>query len=266
MSNETTIVTDEKKLPSIRYLDDKALALKRFTLRVSEITSGRSRKKSIPNEVWLDVSSNRYGTENIFNKHWPKYSERIKENHEVISGFLDKYREKVLTMIPKLTGFDWPYPDIKIFSSLISWAGAKDNEIAIGVEPDNFIRLFIVPVLIHELIHINLRGRERQKNVRFTEDSEEIIDTLLVNKILTKLNKKYGEDLPYLRFSMPLRIYKKNLPELKNIVNGKKDYYSYEIEIDRFLKKHYHSAVYDRGKDNIIKKIIKRILRKIKYG
>lgn len=246
---------------SITVTINRDLALQRFTSRLRNFNgqpNANSRMLGIsdtdiaravkmpPNEILV-----------LFDRLWQAHHGTITTVVERLRTFIAKHGKFLSSEIPRVTGIAWPTNEITIFPSTITWAGTQGKLIGIGVAPENFVMLFLEPVTIHELIHANVAAH-KPHNLHFPHDAEEIADTLLVNRITTRLNHDTRQALPMLRLPVPLRAYEQDLSILKHAAATTNGYDELVGAIDMFLVHKKHRAVYDRPVSFITR--LKRLL------
>ena len=92
---------------------------------------------------------------NTFGRLWKKHQKDIDRVLKKLKT-TDFKRNWLKKEIPKTTGIDWPFQKIYIFPGILNWARVSENQLCIGVRPKHTLRRrHLIPLLIHELIHIN---------------------------------------------------------------------------------------------------------------
>jgi len=231
-----------------------------------------------------DQNKNKYGLDkfdipqSIFNsihslpKKMPLYRNLPESQKEIVRNIYDMFDklwkqhqkdiERVLTKlkttdfkknwlkkeIPKATGIDWPFKKIYIFPGILNWARVSENQLCIGIRPKRALeKRNLIPLIIHELIHINTwdiwKTRSKQK-LFYKEDSIEIATTLLTNKIVRDMNAEFNMHTPDQELPSPFKILEKFMPQFEKILNQSKSYKELILKVDSFLKKIKHEAYY----------------------
>jgi hypothetical protein len=182
--------------------------------------------------------------ENLHNKDWEKYKKDIKTAFDINKKLVKKYGNFIEKSIERTTKIKWLLKEIWIIPAIYSGGTVFNNKIFIGFSRDRSEN-FYLPLLIHELIHLNTNptGREILENLKLPIDSNEITVVLLTNKVIEKLNEKFDLKIkpqPFHRGQQ--KFAKKYKIDLQEIGNKKQSYKSLIYAIDKFLsEKNYKS-------------------------
>jgi len=180
---------------------------------------------------------------NTFNNLWKKHQKDINSVLKKLKT-TDFKKTWLKKEIPKTTKIDWPFKKIYIFPGIINGARTQENQLCIGIRPKCILdKNHLIPVLIHELIHINT-WKIKPRKLFYKRDGEEIATILLVNKIIKKMNIKFNMHIKNQKLNDPLLNLEKFMPQLKEILNQSKSYKELISKVDRFLKSIKHKAYY----------------------
>lgn len=183
-----------------------------------------------------------------FDNLWKKYQKDINRVLKKLKT-TDFKRNWLKKEIPKTTGIEWPFKEIYIFPGTINWARVSENQLCVGIRPKHALKKDnLIPLLIHELIHINTwniwEGKPK-KQLSYKKDSIEIATVLLTNKIVQQMNTVFNMHLNNQEFATPFAdLEKQFLPQFENILNQSKSYQDLIFNIDQFLKKIKHKPYY----------------------
>lgn len=180
-----------------------------------------------------------------FDSLWKKYQKDINRVLKKLKT-TDFKRNWLKKEIPKTTGIDWPFKEIYIFPGTINWARVSGNQLCVGIRPKYALKKNnLIPLLIHELIHINTWNIKFRKKLFYKDDSIEIATVLLTNKIVQQMNATFNMHLNNQKFATPFAdLEKQFLPQFENILNQSKSYQDLIFNIDQFLKKIKHKPYY----------------------
>jgi hypothetical protein len=184
----------------------------------------------------------------VFDRLWKKHQKDIDKvlRNLKTTDFKKSWLKKE---IPKVTGIDWPFQNIYIFPGIHNGARTQQNQLCIGIKPKHVLKKnHLIPILIHELIHINTW------KIKFTKlfykiDSEEIVTVLLTNKIIRSMNAKFNMHIKDQKFVNPLMGLEKFIPQFEEILRQSKSYKELILKVDRFLKSIKHKAYYRQLND-----------------
>ncbi|MGE4555019.1 MAG: hypothetical protein AB7D02_02775 [Candidatus Paceibacterota bacterium] len=181
--------------------------------------------------------------DNLWKKHQKDINKVLKKLKT--TDFKKKWLKKE---IPKTTGIDWPFKEIYIFPGIINWARSQKNQLCIGIRPKHALKKNnLIPLLIHELIHINTwdiwETRSKQK-LFYKKDSIEISTTLLTNKIVRNMNDKFNIHIADQELPSPFKNLEKFMPHFEKLLNQSKSYKELIFKVDGFLKSIKHKAYY----------------------
>jgi hypothetical protein len=135
-----------------------------------------------------------------FIKYWKLNYNKLNDEKEIIEKILENYGEDIIKSISELTKVSWKTNTLIIILTLRSGGMNDDNTIFLGINK-KFRRLYI-ETLIHELIHANTHFIISK--AKLSEKDEEIAATLITNKIIKRINKKYKIKLKRQVFSYNL--------------------------------------------------------------
>lgn len=238
---------------------DETLALRRFFTRLHNargIPSENTQLLGIPDDVVIfagalskEDTSQVIRTELLsrlkqeFSLLWGQHRNQLAQVNAALMDFVGIHGAWLIKHIPQYTAVAWPFDEAVLFPGIITWAGTQRNEICVGIAPDTFRERWFTQVLIHELIHVNLANRSVEGPV-FGQDTEEIADTLLVNRLLALKRRESGLEVASLRFPVKLRNYETSLNDLKKMSREATSYSQLESAIDAFLSSRGHTEVY----------------------
>lgn len=178
-------------------------------------------------------------TRNILNWHskeWVSYEYELETSQKILSNVITKYGKDIINLIPKTTKIPWQIETVNIVPSIDTGAATDGTIIYFGI--NNWEEADYLEVLIHELIHINIKSKlaKLKKILKQPRDSEEIVVVLLSNKIIHKLNEKNDLKLPDAVFLTWQRdLLKGNENNLKDLSNTTSSFEELIIKVDQYL-------------------------------
>ena len=196
-------------------------------------------KKDELNDAQKEV---RNEAERFFERLWSLKQSEI-DNVLNLLMTAGEYFDWLTKKIPDYTDLVWPYEKIFIYPNIHSWATKAGPYMSVGIAPRRFLEEDFVPVLVHELIHVNTDNL-KYPDLRYPQDADEIADGLVTNKIVHELNSEFGVSIRDLNLPWPLRSYDKDLGYLNDITVGRNSFREILKEVDDFLFSHNHQEVY----------------------
>jgi len=180
----------------------------------------------------------------VFDGLWKKHQKDIERVLRKLKT-TDFKKNWLKKEIPKTTGIDWPFQKIYIFPGILNWAVASKNQLCIGIRPKHALeKRNLIPLLVHELIHINTWKTKFKQKLFYKKDSTEITTVLLTNKIVQKMNTEFNMRTPNQELASPFMNLEKFIPRFEKMLNQSKSYQRLTFKIDHFLKKIKHKAYY----------------------
>lgn len=162
--------------------------------------------------------------------YWELNYSKLDNEKKMIEKILENYGEDITKSISELTKAHWKTNNIRIILTLRSGGMNDDNTIIIGINK-KFRKLYI-ETLIHELIHANTHFMISK--TKLSEDDEEIATTLITNKIIKNINRKYKTRIKQQKFSYNLNNKNLNRKYLSGFVDGSKSFIELVEKINRF--------------------------------
>jgi hypothetical protein len=162
--------------------------------------------------------------------YWELNYSKLDNEKKMIEKILENYGEDITKSISELTKAHWKTNNIRIILTLRSGGMNDDNTIIIGINK-KFRKLYI-ETLIHELIHANIHFMISK--TKLSEDDEEIATTLITNKIIKNINRKYKTRIKQQKFSYNLNNKNLNRKYLSDFVDGSKSFIELVEKINRF--------------------------------
>lgn len=181
--------------------------------------------------------------EKFFNKIW---KEKQRELNSVLRKLTDftLYERWLSREIPRQTGRTWPYREIIFYPSFLAWSASTKNTIRVGIAPKHFLEKDFIGVLIHELIHVNTHAIKTKSKLKYAVDSKEIADTIVVNRIIDSMHKRFGVKLRPLRQANPFKRYRSDFLNLKKLAGQANGIVAITRRVDRYLTRKQHREVY----------------------
>lgn len=181
---------------------------------------------------------------NIFDKLWKKHQRDIEKVLRKLKT-TDFKKSWLKKEIPRVTGVDWPFQKIYIFPGILNWARVSENQLCIGIRPEHALeKRNLIPLLVHELIHINTWKAKFRQKLSYKKDSVEIATVLLTNKIVRSMNAEFNMHIPDQELPSPFKNLEKFLPQLEKILNQSNLYKELILKVDNYLKKIKHKPYY----------------------
>lgn len=183
----------------------------------------------------------------LHNKEWKRCDREIRLTSNNIEKLVNKYGKFISKSIKEVTKAIWPINEVWLIPSIYSGGTVINNKIFLGFKKrpeEACLRL-----LVHELIHVNTNQfrKDIEKELRLPTDSDEITTVLLTNKIIDKLNKRFGLDIQHQKlhdyYEKFIAKYKK---ELYKIGKTKRSYKSLVHTIDKFLEDQGYGGYYQK--------------------
>ncbi len=185
-------------------------------------------------EIWKQIN-------NFFDDLWLKCQPELDGVMQKIVS-LAEHEKWVVKKIEQITGASWPYEEVIIYPSILTWAGTQKNKIRVGITPPHFIEKDFIPVLLHELIHVNTSSIAL--NLQHGNDADEIADTLLVNKILWAMKEELGLVYRAQRLAVPLRKYDSLTETFRTLRKEASSFKELAEKIDKLLVLSGHTPAY----------------------
>ena len=181
----------------------------------------------------------------LFDKLWKSKEKETESVLGLLNESVKKYDNWLIRQPPIFTGIPWHYEEVFVYPNIHSWATKAGNYISVGITPSHFLREELVPVLIHELVHINT-DQVKLDYLKYPQDSDEIANTLLTNKIIQAMNKQFNILVPDLKLAAPFREYNKYANDLAKIVENADNFSSVAEKVDQFLISKAHLEIYKK--------------------
>lgn len=198
-------------------------------------------KKDELNDVQKEV---RNEAEQLFERLWLLKQSEI-DNVLNLLVATTKYHYWLIKKIPDYTGLAWPCEKIFIYPNIHSWAAKVGPYISIGIAPPSFLEKDLIPVIIHEFIHVNT-DLLKFDNLKFSRDSSEIANTLETGRITRAMNEKFGILMRNLRLAVPFRKYDEDWKYLKSLAKDINNFEAVATNVDHFLISKNHEEVYKK--------------------
>ncbi len=186
-------------------------------------------------KVWEEINI-------FFNEFWDKYQSQLNHLVVLLEDFKKTYSHWLIKNIPKFTSCEWSYDKVIFYPSVLAWAGVSKNLIRIGISPEHFLKKDLIPVIIHELIHINTE-KINLSDLDYQHDAKEIADTLIVQEITDSINKEFGSSFRKLKLAVPFKFYEPDTQKLSELIKDKNFSESVRL-VDNFLLAKNHQEVY----------------------
>lgn len=151
----------------------------------------------------------------------------------------------IVKKVPSYTDLKWPFKEVFIYPNVMSWATKAGNYISVGITPKHFLEKDLVPVITHELIHVNT-DMLKFENLKYPRDSSEMANTLITGKITRAMNEKFGTLIRNLKPAVTFRKYNEDWKYLKSLVKNTYDFKIVAGKIDSFLISKNHEKVYKK--------------------
>ena len=171
------------------------------------------------------------------------WKERILELNEFqvdLQNLLRIYGVSITNYIKSETKIDWATDRIEIIPSIYEGGAAVKGKVFVGLfQP----KPHLLATLIHEMIHINTPWTKKESKLKY-QDSREIAVTLITNKTIDRLNKKFRTKEVYQDWDLSYSSKVKALQEeLYDIGAEKKSYHDILSAVDTLLaRKKYKPA------------------------
>ncbi|TSA55744.1 hypothetical protein D4R42_05060 [bacterium] len=180
----------------------------------------------------------------VFDDLWKKHRKDIDKVLRKLKT-IDFRKNWFKKEIPRITGIDWPFQKIYIFPGILNWARVSENQLCIGIRPKHALKKRnLIPLLIHELIHINTWKAKFKQKLSYKKDSAEIATVLLTNKIISVMNVEFNTHILDQELPSPFVNLEKFIPQFEKILNQSKSYKELVLKVDSFLKKIEHKLYY----------------------
>lgn len=192
-----------------------------------------------PEELDTYVSKFKFVFDRLLKFHHNYWSDNLVNLHEVnnmAKKIITEYGDAIVEEICLHTDIKWRINKIVIYPAAYMGGTVQKNEIYVGI--NNKTEDDCIGVLIHELVHINTdeEYKRLQSQFRSGEAIKEIAATLITNKVIDALNKKFGLNYIHQEISAEQRkdfgkIYKELDARNKNANNFR----SILIELDKAI-------------------------------
>lgn len=185
----------------------------------------------------------------LFNNLWRKYQ----KNLDLIPKRLKNYSKtlsSILKFVEESTKIKWAYKKIFIIPSIRNWGSEKNNLISIGIRPNflipkkgKLVSNAIINLIIHELVHVNIKGAKIKNKLQYESDSEEIAVTLITRKVARLLNQNFSRNILDQKLSKSFQRLEKYESDFEKFLKQSNSYSILVKKIDIFLKLINHKEI-----------------------
>lgn len=191
----------------------------------------------IPNRLLINFSKNKIKM--FYYKKLREHTKLINQTYNLYQAIIKEYGTFITGKIYEYTKLPWRYKEVIIIPSVL--CALHKNIILSSLPRPCKSKEYFVQCLIHELIHINAIY---VPNLKYPIDSNEIVTTLLENKIINDLNKTFCSDFDSRWYYLKKLGIEKDKSSLIKIGKNTNSFCRLIKEVDSYLLRNNYNPKY----------------------